>query len=136
MTGFSGLEKRAILFCCHNVLPYATLSSALQRRLLCPLLCPKTTSHAMSTIRLLGLLIILVSTSASAKVVHYPPTSSNLNNLNFVLNGSGTPGIFNSSLTSEKEYGIYNWCNMPHVRSQEYKCVYSGPLLVLPRNHC
>jgi hypothetical protein len=73
---------------------------------------------------LLVLLAILVTTSVSAQVVHYPPTSSNLNNLTFVLNGSGAPGIFNSSVTPEEEYGIYNWCNMPHVRTQEYKCVY------------
>ena len=78
----------------------------------------------MSTIRLLVLVVILVS-SVSAQVVHYPPRSTNLNNLTFVLNGSGAPGILNSSVTPEKEYGIYNWCNMPHVRSQEYKCVYS-----------
>ena len=63
------------------------------------------------------------SARVSSQVVHYPPTSSNLNDLTFVLNGSGTPGIFDSSITPEKEYGIYNWCNMPHVRTQEYKCV-------------
>ncbi|KAF8815519.1 phosphoglycerate mutase-like protein [Phlegmacium glaucopus] len=65
--------------------------------------------------------VAIVVTSTSAQVVHYPPTSSNLNNLTFVLNGSGAPGIFNSSVTPEKEYGIYNWCNMPHVRTKEYK---------------
>ena len=79
----------------------------------------------MLTIKFLVLAIILV-TNVSAHVVHYPPTSSNLNNLTFVLNGSGAPGIFNSSTTPEKEYGIYNWCNMPHVRTQEYKCVTSS----------
>ena len=87
-----------------------------------------TASHAhsaMLTIKFLVLSIILV-TNVSAQVVHYPPTSSNLNNLTFVLNGSGAPGIFNSSTTPEKEYGIYNWCNMPHVRTQEYKCVTSS----------
>ena len=74
----------------------------------------------------LQVVAILVTSSVSAQVVHYPPTSSNLNNLTFVLNGSGAPGIFNSSVTPEKEYGIYNWCNMPHVRTQEYKCVTSS----------
>ena len=73
----------------------------------------------------LQVVAILVTSSVSAQVVHYPPTSSNLNNLTFVLNGSGAPGIFNSSVTPEKEYGIYNWCNMPHVRTQEYQCVTS-----------
>jgi acid phosphatase len=77
----------------------------------------------MFTIRSLVFVAVVV-TSTSAKVVHYPPTLSNLNNLTFVLNGSGVPGIFNSSVTPEKEYGIYNWCNMPHVRTQEYKCVH------------
>ena len=72
------------------------------------------------------LVTILVTTSVSAQVVHYPPTSTNLNNLTFVLNGSGAPGIFNSSVTPEKDYGIYNWCNMPHVRAQEYKYITSN----------
>nr|GAT53316.1 histidine phosphatase [Mycena chlorophos] len=58
---------------------------------------------------------------AGATVVHYPPSASNINNLTFVLNGTGAPGIFNSSVTPEKDYGEYNWCNMPHVRVQEYK---------------
>lgn len=80
----------------------------------------------MLTIRFLFFVAILVTTSVSAQVVHYPPTSSNLNNLTFVLNGSGAPGIFNSSVTPEKVYGVYNWCNMPHVRTQEYKCVTSS----------
>ncbi|KAJ7597581.1 histidine phosphatase [Mycena floridula] len=55
---------------------------------------------------------------ASAAVVHYPPLSSNINNLTFALNGLGSPGIFNSSVTPSKEYGTYNWCNMPHVTSK------------------
>ena len=69
-------------------------------------------------------LAAIVVTSVYAQVVHDPPTSSNLNNLTFVLNGTGAPGIFNSSFTPEKEYGVYNWCNMPHVRAREYKCVH------------
>ena len=87
----------------------------------------KITSHAQSTMSNIKLLVaILVSTSVSAQVVHYPPTPSNLNDLTFVLNGSGAPGIFTSSVTPEEEYGIYNWCNMPHVRTKEYKYVYSS----------
>lgn len=58
---------------------------------------------------------------ASGDPVHYPPASTNINNLTFVLNGSGAPGIFTSSNTPDSEYGIYNWCNMPHVRQREYK---------------
>lgn len=60
-------------------------------------------------------------TRASAEVIHYPPTSSNLNNLTFALHGSGSPGIYSSSSTPDGQYGQYNWCNMPHVRSREYK---------------
>lgn len=73
------------------------------------------------TMSLLTLLLGLPG--AFASVVHYPPSSTTINNLTFVLNGPGTPGIFNSSVTPDKEYGIYNWCNMPHVRQREYKCV-------------
>ena len=80
----------------------------------------------MLTIRSLFLVAILVTTGVSAQVVYYPPTSTNINNLTFVLNGSGAPGIFDSSVTPENEYGVYNWCNMPHVRIQEYKCVTSS----------
>ncbi|KAJ7632142.1 phosphoglycerate mutase-like protein [Roridomyces roridus] len=68
---------------------------------------------------LLSLLAAVVVLSEAA--VHYPPTQSNVNNLTFVLNGTGAPGIFNSSTTPDKSYGEYNWCNMPHVREREYK---------------
>ena len=91
----------------------------------------KPISHArtyftMLAIRSLVLVpVAVVATSVFAQVVHYPPTLSNINNLTFALNGSGAPGIFNSSVTPENEYGItYNWCNMPHVRTQEYKYVH------------
>ncbi|KAF8877945.1 phosphoglycerate mutase-like protein, partial [Gymnopilus junonius] len=57
----------------------------------------------------------------SGDAVHYPPASTNINNLTFVFNGSGAPGIFTSSNTPDSEYGVYNWCNMPHVRQREYK---------------
>jgi len=73
---------------------------------------------------MLLLTLLLGLAGASASVVHYPPSSTNINNLTFVLDGSGRPGIFNSSVTPDKEYGIYNWCNMPHVRQLEYKYVY------------
>lgn len=67
---------------------------------------------------------ILVSLAvASAQVTHYPPASSNVNNLTYALSGSGAPGIYNSSTTPDTEYGTYNWCNMPHVREREYKWV-------------
>ncbi|KAF5389959.1 hypothetical protein D9757_003560 [Collybiopsis confluens] len=59
--------------------------------------------------------------SIATNVVHFPPKSTNLNNLTFVLNGTGAPGIFDTSITPDEEYGIYNWCNMPHVRKREYR---------------
>ncbi|TFK60936.1 phosphoglycerate mutase-like protein [Pluteus cervinus] len=51
---------------------------------------------------------------------YYPPASNDLNNFTVVLDGHGAPGIFNSSLTKPEDYGVYNWCNMPHVRKREY----------------
>jgi hypothetical protein len=52
----------------------------------------------------------------------YAPNATAINNLSQVINGSGVYGyIFNSSTTPAGEYGIYNWCNMPHVRRTEYK---------------
>ncbi|KUI62830.1 Counting factor 60 [Cytospora mali] len=53
----------------------------------------------------------------------YPPSQTVINNLtNVVSNGTtGVYGfIYNSSYTPDDEYGTYNWCNMPHVRSLEY----------------
>ncbi|KAL0578188.1 hypothetical protein V5O48_003819 [Marasmius crinis-equi] len=67
-----------------------------------------------------NVLSLLLSRVASSPT-HFPPSSSNLNNLSFVINGTGAPGIFNSSNTPNEIYGIYNWCNMPHVRKREYK---------------
>lgn len=51
----------------------------------------------------------------------HPPKSTAVNNLDTVLNSTGVYGfIFNSSETPAKLYGRYNWCNMPHVRKEEY----------------
>ncbi|KAF9474653.1 phosphoglycerate mutase-like protein [Pholiota conissans] len=68
-----------------------------------------------------GSAVFIATIAASAEIIHYPPAATNLNNLTFVLNGSGAPGIFNSSVTPNAIYGTYNWCNMPHVRQREYK---------------
>lgn len=53
----------------------------------------------------------------------FPPSSSWVTNLGNVINGTGVYGfIFNSSTDPPgTPYGTYNWCNMPHVRPQEYK---------------
>jgi hypothetical protein len=52
----------------------------------------------------------------------YAPKKSWINEIGQVLNGTGTNGfVFNSSqLPAGVEYGTYNWCNMPHVRKDEY----------------
>lgn len=52
----------------------------------------------------------------------YAPKKSWVNDLDQVLNGTGTNGfVFNSSqLPAGVDYGTYNWCNMPHVRRNEY----------------
>jgi 2-phosphoxylose phosphatase len=48
----------------------------------------------------------------------HPPIESNINNLEKVVNGSGTYGfIFNSS---HGPLDTYNWCNMPHVHPSTY----------------
>ncbi|KAF7305069.1 Histidine phosphatase [Mycena kentingensis (nom. inval.)] len=64
---------------------------------------------------------LVVYGGARASVVHYPPAQSNTNNLTFVLDGKGAPGIYTSSHTPDEDYGEYNWCNMPHVRTREYR---------------
>jgi hypothetical protein len=68
-------------------------------------------------------LVFLVSSVAIAEatVVYYPPAQSKINNLTFALNGTGAPGVFTSSTVPDDSYGEYNWCNMPHVRTREYK---------------
>lgn len=52
----------------------------------------------------------------------HAPNATIINDLSSVINGTGVYGfIFNSSLTpATSGYSTYNWCNMPHVRPQEY----------------
>lgn len=72
-------------------------------------------------------LLSIPSRPAQAIIVtpkYYPPASNNINNLTAVLGGSGAPGIFTSSSTPDRDYGMYNWCNMPHVRKREYQYVH------------
>ncbi|CAK7270499.1 hypothetical protein SEPCBS119000_004122 [Sporothrix epigloea] len=53
----------------------------------------------------------------------YAPRATYLNNLTTALSPS-TTGVygflFNDSTTPDGSYGVYNWCNMPHVRKAEY----------------
>lgn len=61
------------------------------------------------------------TSSGSVDLTWHAPNATNINNLAFVVNGSGINGIFNSSITpASVGYSTYNWCNMPHVRSTEY----------------
>jgi hypothetical protein len=52
----------------------------------------------------------------------HAPNATDINDLTQVTGGEGVYGfIYNSSNAPADEYGVYNWCNMPHVRSTEYK---------------
>lgn len=60
--------------------------------------------------------------AATVDLGWYAPNATNINNLSQVVGGSDIYGwIFNSSQVPAAEYGVYNWCNMPHVRKTEYK---------------
>ncbi|KAI9728524.1 MAG: hypothetical protein M1834_007662 [Cirrosporium novae-zelandiae] len=62
------------------------------------------------------------STSGKVDINWHAPNATDVNNLETVINGTGVYGfIFNSSqLPNGTKYGTYNWCNMPHIRTQEY----------------
>lgn len=52
----------------------------------------------------------------------HAPNATAINDLDKALSTTGVYGfIFNSSRTPDKDYGKYNWCNMPHVRQSEYR---------------
>ena len=61
--------------------------------------------------------------SRSPDTSWHAPNQTVINSLSSVTNNSGIYDyIFNSSITpSGVPYSTYNWCNMPHVRAQEYK---------------
>ncbi|KAF2738431.1 histidine acid phosphatase-like protein [Polyplosphaeria fusca] len=65
---------------------------------------------------------LLPASFASVDLGWHPPKKTWINQLDKAVNGSGTNGfVFNTSeLPPGTKYGAYNWCNMPHVRSQEY----------------
>jgi acid phosphatase len=76
--------------------------------------------RAYSTVAV-GLGLLINPATAAVDGGWYAPTGSKVNNLTEALHGTGTYGfIFNSSHTPDDQYGVYNWCNMPHVRKQEY----------------
>lgn len=63
-----------------------------------------------------------VPKNSSVDLGWYAPKKSWINDLGQVLNGTGTHGfVFSGSqLPAGVKYGTYNWCNMPHVRKEEY----------------
>ncbi|KAF3483619.1 uncharacterized protein GIQ15_02943 [Arthroderma uncinatum] len=76
----------------------------------------------------------------SADVSWHAPNATAINNLDKVLSSDGVYGfIFDSSQTPDKDYGKYNWCNMPHVRPREYPKAPKGYKLqyveVIHRHH-
>lgn len=75
-----------------------------------------------STLGLLALATAFTRHGAAAiDLGYYPPNATNINNLPHVLNTTGVYGfIFNNSYPTDVPYGTYDWCNMPHVRKQEY----------------
>lgn len=80
-------------------------------------------SNMLSTQWPLSLLVLLATQHTHAvDVSWHPPKNTEINDLDKVLSSSGVYGfIFNSSRTPNRDYGQYNWCNMPHVRRREYK---------------
>ncbi|KAK4934068.1 hypothetical protein LTR66_015745, partial [Elasticomyces elasticus] len=60
--------------------------------------------------------------SSQLDVSWHAPNTTEIYELSTVINGTGIYGyIFNSSTNpAGTPYYTYNWCNMPHVRRQEY----------------
>jgi acid phosphatase len=83
--------------------------------------------HA-SSFAAIGIVSAQCKGPASVDLAWHAPNSSAINNLTAVVNGTGVYGfIFNSSATPKGvPYSTYNWCNMPHVRTQEYPPAPSG----------
>jgi acid phosphatase len=60
-------------------------------------------------------------TKAAVDLSWHAPNATSINDLSQVISGTGINGfIYNTSTTPDNEYGVYNWCNMPHVRATEY----------------
>ena len=72
-----------------------------------------------------------IASHASIDLGWYSPNATWINNLSDVINGTGTHGFQfgGSQLADGVPYGTYNWCNMPHVRKQEYPMPGNGYVL-------
>lgn len=58
---------------------------------------------------------------AAVDLSWHPPAQSLINNLTNVVSTTGVYGfIYSTSVTPASQYGVYNWCNMPHVRKDIY----------------
>lgn len=65
--------------------------------------------------------------NSTADLSWHAPNKTWINDLSQIINSTGTHGFaFNgSALPDGVPYGTYNWCNMPHVRREEYPKVSS-----------
>ena len=81
-----------------------------------------TTAHAAASSQSLTASSASGPPTPPADLNWYAPKKTMINDLDSVLDGTGIYGyIFDSSTTpSFLPYSTYNWCNMPHVRPQEY----------------
>ena len=83
-----------------------------------------STMHTQHS-NLVALVAALAGYANAASIVDlswHAPNSTEINDLSKVIAGTGVYGfIYNSSDVPAETYGIYNWCNMPHVRATEYK---------------
>ncbi|KAK4186052.1 histidine phosphatase superfamily [Podospora australis] len=78
-------------------------------------------SFAFIALTGLGLSYGQENDNATIDLSWYPPKQTHINNLTNAIEGEGVYGyIFNSSDTPDNLYGVYNWCNMAHVRKKEY----------------
>lgn len=70
----------------------------------------------------------------------HAPNATDINNITAMLGNSGVYGfIFNATTPADVPYSTYNWCNMPHVRAEEYSAASSDYKLeyveVIHRHH-
>lgn len=65
---------------------------------------------------------LVASQNSTVDLGWYAPNQTWVNNLSGILRGNGTHDFYfgGSTLPPGTKYGTYNWCNMPHVRREEY----------------
>lgn len=82
----------------------------------------------MKLVLSIALTACLASALEARIPTHYPPVSNQFSDLDLVFNEDleTNGGIYNGSYVPKEEYGVYNFCNMPHVRKEEYLVPESG----------